>query len=229
MFPVLLRPLQCVPIRRVYLSQFYYSGVQSLGVALLAGTALGAIIVSLIQNSFGQSSATALRIMAISTLEEAAPIMIGLLFSARSASAQATELATMRVTGELRTLQRLGIDLDSYLVWPRIFSAGLCCVALYLYFCAAALLIGAIMTPQAGLLSELQRVAAETPSHLPFYGMSKCALFGMAVSAIACQLGLSAGTASTEIARLASRAVLYSVVSILLLDVLFSLLLRLWT
>ncbi|NQD35467.1 ABC transporter permease [Permianibacter sp. IMCC34836] len=229
MFPALLQHVQRLPIRQVYLSQLYFSGVQSVGVALLAGGALGAIIVSLILGSFGQSSAMALRIMSISTLEEAAPIMVGLLFAARSGAAQATELATMRVTGELRTLQRLGIDPIEYLVWPRVLAASMCCAALYLYFVASAMLIGAAMTPQAGMLTELRALAANTETHLPFYGMAKTAIFGMAVSSIACQLGFSAGSASTEIARLASRTVLYSVISILLLDVLFGVLLRLWT
>jgi phospholipid/cholesterol/gamma-HCH transport system permease protein len=229
MLSALFGNFQRAPVRRVYFSQLYFSGVQSLGIAMLAGAALGAIIVNLIQDSFGQSSATALQIMTLSMLEEVAPIMIGLLFAARSGAAQATELATMRVTGELRTLQRLGIAIPDYLVWPRVLAAGMCCAALYLYFCASAMLMGALITPQADLLGELRVLSAGIAGHLPLYGLGKCLLFGMSISAIACQLGLSAGTASTEIARLASRTVLYSVISVLLLDVFLGVLLRLWT
>lgn len=217
------------PVRRIYVSQLYFSGVQSIGVALLAGAALGAIIVSLIQDRFAQSSVTAIRILAISTVQETAPLMIGLLFAARSASAQATELATMRVTGELRTLRRLGISVREYLLWPRVITAAASCTVLYLYFAAAALLVGTIITPASDTLQELREAMLALPASQLLLGLGKCALFGAMVSLIACRLGLSARTATTEIPRLASRAVLYGVVSLLLLDAWLGLSLQLWS
>lgn len=205
-------------MQRVLLRQLYFSGVQSIAVCSLAGAAIGAVVVALVQGNFGQSGATALYVLAVASLQEVAPLMVALIFTARSASALATELATMRVTGEWRNLERMGISLYRYILWPRVVAAGLCCALLYCYFVTAAMLAGALMTPQSNMIDELLPLFVQLHWSQFLSGFCKSALFGVVTATVASRIGASAQKAVTEIPRLASRAVLMSIVGMLALD-----------
>ncbi|MFC7421854.1 MlaE family ABC transporter permease [Iodobacter arcticus] len=224
MFASLIRPFSHAAMHRVLLRQLYFSGVQSIGVSALAGAAMGAIVITLVQGNFGQSGARAMNVLMISCMQEVGPLMVALIFIARSASAIATELAAMKVAGELRTLARLGVSVAHYLIWPRVVAAALSCMLLFCYFMVAALLSGALATPQSGLIAEIDHSLSQLNLFSLMLGLGKSAVFGFVTSASACYLGLSAGFASTEIPRLASRAVLVSIVAILLLDALIAVL-----
>jgi phospholipid/cholesterol/gamma-HCH transport system permease protein len=224
MFASLIRPFSHAAMHRVLLRQLYFSGVQSIGVSVLAGAAMGAIVITLVQGNFGQSGARAMNVLMISCMQEVGPLMVALIFIARSASAIATELVAMKVAGELRTLARLGISASHYLIRPRVVAAGLSCMLLFCYFMVAALLSGALITPQSGLIAEIDSSLSQLNVSSLAMGLGKSAVFGLVTSASACYLGLSAGFASTEIPRLASRAVLVSLVAILLLDALIAVL-----
>ena len=205
-------------MHRVLLRQLYFSGVQSIGVSSLAGAAIGAIVISLVQGNFGQSGAMAMNILTISCIQEVGPIMVALIFTARSASALATELATMKVTGELRTLERLGIPAAHYLIRPRIIAAALSCMMLYCYFSAAALLTGALFTPQSEVIIEVSGSLSQMHLSAIMGGLIKSGALGIITAASACYIGLGARSATTEIPRLASRAVLISIIAILAFD-----------
>jgi phospholipid/cholesterol/gamma-HCH transport system permease protein len=222
MVSLFLPSLGPAAMHRVLLRQLYFSGVQSIGVSALAGAAMGAIVITLVQGNFGQSGAKAMNVLMISCMQEVGPLMVALIFTARSASAIATELVAMKVSGELRTLQRLGISAGAYLIRPRIVAAGLSCMLLFCYFMAGALFCGALATPQAGLIAEIDSSLSQLHVSSLMMGLGKSALFGFITSSSACFLGLSAGFASTEIPRLASRAVLVSIVAILLMDALIA-------
>jgi phospholipid/cholesterol/gamma-HCH transport system permease protein len=225
MLSALIKARPKAAMYRVLLRQLYFSGVQSLGVSCLAGAAIGAVVVTLVQGNFGQSGIKAMNVLMISAMQEAGPIMVGLIFTARSASAMATELSTMKVHGELRTLERVGISVWGYLIQPRIIAAGLSCVLLFCYFMAAALLSGALITPQSGVFAEIRQSLSQLSLRTAVTGLGKSLLFGVITSMSACLLGLSAASASTEIARLSSRAVLLSILAILTLDAALALLL----
>ncbi len=207
-----------LPVQRVYLQQLYFSGVQSFWVSVIAGGALGAVIVSLVQGNFGQSSDTAMSILLVVVLKEVAPLMIGLLFSARSASALASEMATMAVSGEIQTLALLRISALEYLMWPRVIAAALSCALLYIYFSAAAVIAGMLTITQSDLGAQWRAIAQHTDVILLVAGVLKTFLFGALIAWIAATTGLQARSGLTEIPRLASRAVLHAVIAVFVVD-----------
>ncbi len=215
-----LRHFRRQPVQRVYLRQLFFSGVQSLWVSVIAGAALGAVVISLVQGNFGQSSTTAMNILLVVILKEVAPLIIALLFSARSASALATEMATMSVSGEMRSLLRLGISPFEYLLLPRIVAAAVSCALLYLYFSAAAVAAGMLVTTHADIGAQWRSVAEHTDVLLLVHGFSKSIVFGGLIAWLATRTGLRASGALTEIPRLASQAVLYAVIAVFITDAL---------
>ena len=73
----------------------------------------------------------------------------GFIFCARSITAMISELSLMSVTGEIKSLQRLGIDPFKYLLLPRLLAASLSMMILYLIFVALTLASAVVSTALA--------------------------------------------------------------------------------
>jgi phospholipid/cholesterol/gamma-HCH transport system permease protein len=219
-----LRNLWRAPVRRVLARQLYFTGFESLGLVILIGFAVGAIIVSQLHFSIGQSGTETLRLMSVLLLSELAPLLTALILIARSSSAMASELAAMRVNNEIWMLTQFGVNPVHYLVLPRVAGMLLASMLLAIYLAFAALITGGLMTAGANVFSELRLLGETLPISGILGGLCKTALFGLAIAAIACRTGFRAGDAMTEIPRAASRAVVSSLLVVFVIDALWSLL-----
>lgn len=211
------------PVRQVLARQLYFSGLEALGLVVLIGIAVGAIIVSQLHYGIGQSGAEALRLMAGLLLSELAPLLTALILIARSSSAMASELAAMRVNREIWMLTQFGVNPVHYLVLPRVAAMLLAACLLGIYLALAALLAAALLLSGDNALSELRLLADVLPLGIVMKGFGKAALFGLVVAGIACRTGFRAGGAMTEIPRAASRAVVSSLLAVFVLDALWGL------
>ncbi|MCD6061691.1 MAG: hypothetical protein K0R03_1328 [Moraxellaceae bacterium] len=212
------------PVRRVLARQLYFTGFESLGLVVLIGIAVGAIIVSQLHYSIGQSGTETLRLMSTLLLSELAPLLTALILIARSSSAMASELAAMRVNNEIWMLTQFGVNPVHYLVLPRVTGMVLASLLLAIYLAIAALLAGSMMIAGANAFSELRLLGETLVIGSIVGGLCKTALFGLAIAAIACHTGFRSGGAMTEIPRAASRAVVSSLLVVFVIDALWSLL-----
>ncbi|NNM52721.1 MAG: ABC transporter permease [Pseudomonadales bacterium] len=207
------------PSRRVFQKQLYFSGLESLPLLLIIGALAGTILCAELHHSFGQSTAYSLHLVAIIGGSELAPLLTALIMIARSASAMASELATMRVHGEVRQLQFLGIDLTAYLLLPRLTSMCLARMLLVIYFSASMLLAGSIELAGFDSPELLSRLAHDLSLTWPLIAIAKSALLGLATAAVACREGLDARNSSmTDIPKASSRAVVKALLLIFVLD-----------
>jgi ABC-type transporter Mla maintaining outer membrane lipid asymmetry permease subunit MlaE len=121
-------------------------------------------------------------------LREIGPLIAAVLVIQRSGTAVATELALMKISGEVASLRNMRIDPRDYLVVPRVVGIALANTALtvYVQFIAvgggmllSALVIDASLGEMAGsfflLASPLDLV----------YSIAKSLLFGAAIGVIA--------------------------------------------
>lgn len=212
------------PVRSVLVRQLYFTGVESLGLIVLIGIAVGAIIVNQVHFQVGQSGAETLRLLALITINELAPLLTALILIARSSSAMASELAAMQVHGEILTLQRMGIPVGHYLVLPRVTGMVLASLLLSLYFAVLALLAAALLVGGRNGPHELLLLADSLPLATVLEGVFKSLLFGAAIAFMACRAGLKATQGMTEIPKAASRSVIGSLLAVFALDLLLVLL-----
>lgn len=215
---VRLGALRHWPVRRVLMKQLYFSGVESLPLVLFTGIAVGGIVISQLHYNFGQSGEAALRLLATITLGELAPLLTALLLAARSSSAMASELALMRLHGELTVLGRMGMDLNAYLVLPRVLGMLLAAGGLTIYFAGAALLTGAIGVAGFAAHHELARLSSIVPLSQLLLCLSKSLVFGTAIATVACTCGLAAGNSGNDVPIAASRAVIRALLTLFALD-----------
>lgn len=213
--------LRRYPVRRVLYKQVYFSGLESLPLIILVGGALGGIIVGQLHFSFGQSGEGALKLLSLILMGELAPMLTAIIMIARSSSAMASELAAMKVNGEIRNLSRMSIDPVRYLVMPRVIGMLLSSVVLTIYMVCSAIVLGALIVAGKSAPAALILLASNANLVLIATALLKSLLFGGGVALVSCWKGLAAGSDFTDIPKAASSAVIRSLIVVFLLDGLF--------
>ena len=223
-FTDLLQHIRRTPVRHVYWRQLFFSGAQGALLSMLIGACFALALYGLLHNTYGQSGDFILFSLASVGMSEFAPLLVAIVLVARSASAIASELATMKVNGEIRFLQLHGISPLEYLVIPRITSFILAALLLYLYFIALMMAPGSLMTSPASPGLALYQLAETISGDSLRIGFWRSGVFGLVISTLACWQGLRSELHSNAIPKAASKAVLRGLLAIFVLDALFNLL-----
>lgn len=212
-------------VRLVYLRQVYFVGVQGLRAIALLAIAVGALAVPEATHLLGAHNSFLYDILGWALVTEAAPLFVALVVIGRSASVIATELAQMKVRGELRHLEQMRIDPRDYLALPRIAALIVSLlVATFFYqvvavtagFAASALLLNVSFAGQMQLMLE-----ALSPSGIVLAGV-KALVFGLVIGTIACFAGLYAGATVNDVPRAQIVGYMRSLTWLILIDVVFA-------
>jgi len=207
------------PTRRVLQKQLYFSGVLLLWPCLLVGGAIGLIVANGFIVQLGvQAAAAALPLLGWLLFKEVGPVLVALLLVAHSTPAIASELAMMKLGGDIRALEVLRIPPLGYLVLPRMLGMAGALVVLTFLANGAAMFSAAMMLGIGRPLDTLQDWQGSQPLLDFLQVVGKSLLFGVVVALIACARGLSVRYAGIEVPLMASRAVLHSLLAVLLLD-----------
>lgn len=201
-------------VRRVLLTQIFYTGFQAVGLIGTIGVLLGATIV--IQTKLMMPSADSAligKVLIAVVVRELSPLITAIVVAGRSGTAIATELGNMKVSSEILALTSLGIDPPRFIVMPRLFASILSVLVLMVYFAAISLLGTAAMglTVADFGLDALQSglAAAVTPYDLALFVVKGTGL-GAIVGWLSCHYGLLVKSSPTEVPQMASRAVVMS-------------------
>jgi phospholipid/cholesterol/gamma-HCH transport system permease protein len=204
------------------------AGLRAFGLTLLLGVLIGMILAfqsSIPMRQFGAEIFIP-NLVGISLVRELGPLMAAVVLSGRTGSAYAAELGTMVVNEEIDALRIMGIDPIGWLVLPRILAAMLVMPVLALLLDIAGLLgMGGVMAslgfPPVAVLNQLRNaLSLEDLAG----GLCKAAAFGAAIGLVGCRAGLGAGRGPRAVGDAATAAVVGGIVSIVLLDGVFSVL-----
>jgi phospholipid/cholesterol/gamma-HCH transport system permease protein len=215
---------------RAMLGQMYDHGVKAIPVVTLVAVFMG-MIVSLQAGveikAFGQESLIG-RIVAASMFREMGPFITAIVLTATAGSACAAEIGTMKVSEEVDALEMMGIDPVRYLVVPRIVALAIMCVLLTVLTDCFGTLGGAVVArSQLGVSYGTYFDGAEktlSNEHVlwflskPVYtGLFKSFVFGVLIGVVGCAQGLRTSGGALGVGRAVRRAVVSSVVLILVL------------
>lgn len=159
------------------------------------------------------------KLMVVVMVRELGPIIVALVVLARSGTAIATEMATMRVAGEVETLEKRGIDPFSYLVVPRLggMAVSLFCLAQVFIFIAivGGFILSSLLVPDAPVFGEYVRLITSQLGWLDaLVLLAKTLIPGLLIGAIACREGLACGASYTDVPRATTRAVVRSFIAV---------------
>jgi phospholipid/cholesterol/gamma-HCH transport system permease protein len=217
---LLLRP----PWRSsIWFQQLEAVGVGSLFIVTLTGLFVGAVLALQSLRAFGLFNAESLvgATVELGLARTLAPVFTGLMLTARTGSAIATELGTMRVTEQIDALETMAVDSRAYLIAPRVLAGFVMTPLLTLIFNAMGLLGAYLVTVVSAGLSGADfqaRISTFTDMRDIAHGLEKSAVFGYVICLVACQRGFCAEGGAAGVGVATTRAVVGGSVSVLALD-----------
>jgi phospholipid/cholesterol/gamma-HCH transport system permease protein len=208
---------------RVVFHSMSFVGVDSVFLVMLTGFFVGAVFSLQIIDGFRRFSAENYTgtVIGLSFAREIAPVFSAIMVSARAGSAIATELGSMRVSSQIDALTTMSVSPVQYLVFPRVL-AGLTMVPIMALVFNLVGLFGAYTVAvqlfglDGGIFQERVRWFVD-PGDL-IQGLVKAAIFGVALTLIACRQGYYAEGGAAGVGLGTNRAVVQSAVAVLVLD-----------
>lgn len=162
-------------------------------------------------------------LVALSMCRELAPVMMGILLAGRIGSAMAAELGSMRAYQEIDALQTLNIRPVPYLLMPRILALTIALPCLVIFSDLVGWVGGAVVAggnmeiavPWTAFFANLRDTLL--PRHL-LNGLMKAFVFALVVGVVSCHHGMATIGGPRGIGRSVTKAVVNSIVLILILD-----------
>lgn len=232
------RTLMALPIawrqREKVLDQFFEIGNASLLMVCILSFFIGGVIALqtgpvLVER--GLASAVG-GLVGIATCKELAPVMMSILIAGRIGSAMAAEIGSMRVYQEIDALRTMNINPVHYLVLPRIVAIAIALPLLVIFAILVSWLGGAMVSTtnnridisfQAFFMNLRDVVDIQDVVN----GVFKSFCFALVIGVVSCHQGLVTIGGPRGIGRSVTKAVVNSIVLIVLLDyILTRLLLR---
>ncbi|HAB16151.1 MAG TPA: ABC transporter permease [Verrucomicrobiota bacterium] len=211
--------------RRKIAEQFFDIGNASLFMACVLSLFIGGVLSLqsgpvLVENGIGSALGN---LVAIAMCKELAPVMMSILIAGRVGSAMAAELGSMRVYQEIDALRTLAINPTHFLVLPRVVAISLAVPCLVIFSNLVGWLGGALVAahndriavPWSTFFSSV-REGVDTGDILN--GLVKSFFFAVCIGVICCHQGLTTKGGPRGVGRSVTKAVVNSLVLILILD-----------
>jgi phospholipid/cholesterol/gamma-HCH transport system permease protein len=202
------------------------AGVGAIPIVVLIGFLLGLILSfqsAIPMRRFGAQVFVA-DLLGISLIRELGPLMAAIMLTARSGSAFAAEIGTMKINEEVDALTTMGLEPVRFLVVPRALAAFLVVPVLTMLMNLAGLLGGAVVFLSLGypLVSYVNRITAIVSVGDLMGGLFKGFVFGMVVAAVGCLRGMQTGTGAGAVGESTTSSVVSGIILIALIDGLFA-------
>mgnify|MGYP005843017551 CR=1 FL=1 len=162
-------------------------------------------------------------VVGIAICKELAPVMMSILIAGRIGSAMAAEIGSMRVYQEIDALRTMNINPITFLVLPRLVAIAVALPLLVVFSILVGWLGGALVSvantridiPFEAFFTNLNDVVAIKDV---VNGVFKSFIFALVVGTVCCHQGLITRGGPRGIGRSVTKAVVNSIVLIVLFD-----------
>jgi len=159
----------------------------------------------------------------LSMCKELAPVMLAILIAGRSGSAMSAEIGSMRVYEEIDALSTMNIEPVAFLVLPRMLAIAMALPTLVLFAIPVGWLGGALVSSINNQIAVSFNAFFQDLRQVVDWGdilngVFKSFVFALAIGIISCHQGLITRGGPRGIGRSVTKAVVNSIVSILILD-----------
>jgi phospholipid/cholesterol/gamma-HCH transport system permease protein len=211
--------------RQKVFEQFFEIGNASLLMVCVLSFFIGGVIAlnfgpALVERSLANAVGG---VVGLAIAKELAPVMMAILIAGRIGSAMAAEIGSMRVYQEIDALRTMNINPIHYLVLPRIIAIALALPLLVVFSILVGWFGGAMVAdlntrmeiPFKAFFSDLKNlVALKDVAN----GVFKSFCFAVIVGVVSCHQGLSTIGGPRGIGRSVTKAVVNSIVLIVIFD-----------
>ncbi len=205
--------------RRNTLEQMAVVGPDSLTIALITASFIGAVFTIQVTREFINFGATTAigGVLALALSRELAPVLTAVVIAGRVGSAFAAEIGTMRVTEQIDALYMLKTDPIDYLVIPRVIACILMLPLLTILSIILGMTGGVLIAvnfyniPQSVFLDSARNFLGIWDL---FTAMIKAAVFGMLIAVIGCSWGLTTSGGAKGVGQSTTTAVVTALLAI---------------
>ena len=157
-------------------------------------------------------------------VRELGPMMTAIMLAGRSGAAFAAEIGTMKVNEELAALTTMGLDPIRFLALQRVTAGMVLTPLLTVYSMFAGIMGGTLLMLSLGFsIPEIyHQMTTQVHLHDIGFGLGKSAVFGVIFSAVGCLRGFQTGQGPIAVGASATRAVVTSILLIILADTVFA-------
>lgn len=162
----------------------------------------------------------------MSMFREIAPFLAAVIVAGRSASSFTAQIGTMKITEELSAMRTMGLDIDIFIIIPRIIAL-IIVMPLLVFFADMAALAGEMVIVKYHLgvsyTEFINRIYNYVEIRHILLGIAKAPLFGILIAIIGCYRGLQVRS-GTDIGKYTTKAVVDSIFWLIIINALISLL-----
>jgi len=223
------RTLEKLPVawrqRRKVIDQLFEIGNASLLMVCLLSLFIGGVLALqtgpvLVQR--GISSVLG-GMIGLSVCKELAPVMMAILIAGRIGSAMSAEIGTMQVYEEIDALKTMDIDPVEYLVLPRMIAIAVALPTLVVFSIPVGWFGGALVCDfnqkiGVSFWSYFENLREVVELSDVANGLFKSFIFALIIGIVSCHQGLVTRGGPRGIGRSVTKAVVNSIVLILILD-----------
>jgi len=207
-------------------------GADSLPVIAITSFFTGGVIALETYKAFHRFNAEHMigMVVAIAMARELGPVLSALLVAARSGSAMAAEIGTMKVTEQIDALEMMAVNPIKFLITPRIYTSVISLVFLTVISDIIGYIGGYVVSVYLfGVNKTLYfRYTQDfTDMNDVYHGLIKAAVFGFLVATISCLYGYYTRGGAKGVGESTTKAVVTSSIAILIFDYLITYILRL--
>ncbi len=198
-------------------------GVNAAPLIILTGFFTGGVLVVETYPTFHKFNAEFLMgaLVSLSLARELSPVLVALLVIARSGSAFAANIGTMRITEQIDALEIMAVNPLRYLVAPRLIAAILMVPALTVLSYVSGIIGGYFTSVYIYGINEYmywEKLKDFTEMKDIFGGLYKSAIFGAILTIITSYFGYITKGGAEGVGRSTTTAVVVASVLILILD-----------
>ncbi len=224
----LIRTLFCrvklSKLGRMLVSQLYQVGVLSLIIIIVSALFIGMVIALQGYNTlqkFGSASELG-QLVALSVVRELGPVVTALLFAGRAGTALTAEIALMKTTKQLASMEMMAVDPIARIVAPRFWAGFISLPLLTVVFNMVSIYGGYLvgvkwLQVDAGQFWNNMQAAVNFHADV-INGIIKSVVFGFVVTWIALYQGYYSKPSAAGISEATTNTVVYASLAILGLD-----------
>ncbi len=203
--------------------QMYYIGVSSLTVIILIGVTIGAVLA--VQSYQGLHRFGAEQfigpIVFISMVREFGPVLTAIMVIGRAGSAMTAEIGTMRITEQIDALQTLCINVQQYLIVPRLIATTFILPFLSIFCSLCGVLAGYLMSVHVLDINAemyMESIRENVVISDIVNGLVKATVFGFLLSLITAYKGFTAREGAKGVGLATTQGVVMANVTIFIAD-----------
>ncbi len=203
-------------------------GVDSLWIVSVVSVFMGAVLTLQVAINF-ESPYIPKYLIGLSARDtmilEFSSTIICLILAGKVGSNIASEIGTMRITEQIDALEIMGVNSAGYLILPKVVAAFITFPVLNILSIFLGILGGYLVAIATGIVSTYDYLYGLNYAFVPFYitySLIKICVFSVIITSVSAYHGYFTHGGALEVGKSSTKAVVYSIILILLFNVLLT-------